>query len=119
MVSSTTAHVLPESEARRIHVVVTTITLDKSEKDGKVSVKWTPEFDVVDTIGVEPDPEIAAVVKTYQDKLDKELAIEIGTTETALDSRRATVRSQEAAIGNLIADAMRDIADPRTRREGQ
>jgi 5'-nucleotidase / UDP-sugar diphosphatase len=99
--------VVTESESQADHVVVTTITLDKSEKDGKVSVKWTPEFDVVDTIGVEPDPDIAAVVKTYQDKLDKELAIEIGTTETALDSRRATVRSQEAAIGNLIADAMR------------
>jgi 5'-nucleotidase / UDP-sugar diphosphatase len=99
--------VLTESESQADHVVVTTITLDKTEKDGKVSVKWTPEFDVVDTIGVEPDPEIAAVVKTYQDKLDKELAIEIGTTETALDSRRATVRGQEAAIGNLIADAMR------------
>ena len=103
--------VLTESESQADHVVVTTITLDKTEEDGKVSVKWTPEFDVVDTIGVEPDPEIAAVVKTYEDKLDKELAIEIGTTETALDSRRATVRSQEAAIGNLIADAMRAAVD--------
>ena len=103
--------VLTELESQADHVVVTTITLDKSEKDGKVSVKWTPEFDIVDTIGIEPDPEIAAVVKTYKDKLDKELAIEIGTTETALDSRRATVRSQEAAIGNLIADAMRAAVD--------
>ena len=98
---------LTESESQADYVVVTTITLDKTEKDGKVSVKWTPEFDIVDTIGVEPDPEIAAVVEAYKDKLDQELAIEIGTTETALDSRRATVRSQEAAIGNLIADAMR------------
>ena len=103
--------VVTESESQADHVVVTTITIDKTEKDGKVSVKWTPEFDIVDTIGVEPDPEIAAVIKTYQDKLDKELAIEIGTTETALDSRRATVRSQEAAIGNLIADAMRAAVD--------
>ena len=37
--------VLTESESQADHVVVTTITLDKSEKDGKVSVKWTPEFD--------------------------------------------------------------------------
>src|SRR5690606_33217386 len=44
-------------------------------------------------------------------KLDQELAIEIGTTTTALDSRRATVRGQEAAIGNLIADAMRAAVD--------
>ena len=91
--------------------MVTTITLEKTEKDGKVDVSWTPAFEIVDTIGIEPDPEIAAVVKSYQDKLDQELAIEIGTTETPLDSRRATVRSQEAAIGNLIADAMRGAVD--------
>lgn len=99
--------VLTESESQADHVVVTTITLDKTEKDGKVSVKWTPDFDIVDTIDVDPDPAIAAIVDGYKAKLDQELSIEIGTTETPLDSRRATVRSQEAAIGNLIADAMR------------
>ena len=57
---------LTESESQADHVVVTTITLDKTEEDGKAELKWTPEFDVVDTIGVEPDPEIAAVVKTYR-----------------------------------------------------
>lgn len=98
---------LTESKSQGDYVVVTTIALDKSEKDGKISVKWTPDFDVVDTIGVEPDPELAAVVDGYKKKLDQELSIGIGTSETALDSRRATVRSQEAAIGNLIADAMR------------
>ena len=55
-----------------------------------------------------PDPEIAALVASYSGKLDDELKVEIGTTTTALDSRRATVRGEEAAIGNLIADAMRE-----------
>ena len=32
----------------------------------------------------------------------------IGATEGVLDSRRNIVRSQETAIGNLVADAMRD-----------
>jgi 5'-nucleotidase/UDP-sugar diphosphatase len=50
-------------------------------------------------------------VQKYRDKLDEELGVEIGTSETPLDSRRATVRSQEAAIGNLIADAMREAVD--------
>ena len=57
------------------------------------------------------DPEIAAAVQTYVDKLDAELKVEIGTTETPLDSRRATVRGEEAAIGNLIADATREAVD--------
>jgi len=103
--------VLTESESQADHVVITTITLTKTVEDGETDVSWTPEFEVVDTANVEPDPEIAAVVKTYQDKLDKELGVEIGTTETPLDSRRATVRSQEAAVGNLIADAMREAVD--------
>ena len=87
--------------------MVTTLAIDKTEKDGKATVKWWPSFRIVDTATVTPDPDIAAVVKSYQDKLDAELKIAIGTTETPLDSRRATVRTEEAAIGNLIADAMR------------
>jgi 2',3'-cyclic-nucleotide 2'-phosphodiesterase (5'-nucleotidase family) len=99
---------MTESYSQADYVVVTTITLDKTEKDGKTTISWTPEFEIVDTIGVEPDARLAAVVQGYKDKLDQELAIEIGTTETPLDSRRATIRSQEAAIGNLIADATRE-----------
>ena len=99
---------LTESYSQADYVVVTEVTIDKTEKDGKVSVSWTPNFDIVDTTSVEPDPEIAALVKSYTDKLDAELKVEIGTTATPLDSRRATVRGQEAAIGNLIADAMRE-----------
>ena len=34
--------------------------------------------------------------------------VPLGTTAVELDSRNATVRTHEAAIGNLIADAMRD-----------
>jgi 2',3'-cyclic-nucleotide 2'-phosphodiesterase (5'-nucleotidase family) len=99
---------MTESYSQADYVVVITITLEKTVDDGKTEISWTPEFDIVDTVGVQPDAKIGTLVQSYKDKLDKELAIEIGTTETALDSRRATVRSQEAAIGNLIADATRE-----------
>jgi len=108
MVFSNGNTIVTESESQADHVVVTTINLTKTVEDGETEVSWTPEFEIVDTATVEPDPEIAAVVQTYLDKLDQELGAEIGTTETALDSRRATVRGQEAAIGNLIADATRE-----------
>ena len=36
--------------------------------------------------------------------------VPLGTTAVELDSRNATVRTREAAIGNLIADAMRASA---------
>jgi len=99
--------VLTESEAQGNFSVVTHVAVDKTEKNGATTVTWRPEFDIVDTANVAPDPEIAAVVKDYQDKLDRELKVEIGVTTTPLDSRRATVRGGEAAIGNLVADAMR------------
>lgn len=99
---------MTESYSQADYVVVTTVTFDKAEKDGKTVISWRPDFEVVDTATVAPDPEIAAVVKGYTDRLGKELQAEIGTTSTPLDSRRATVRGGEAAIGNLVADAMRE-----------
>lgn len=100
---------MTESEAQGNFAVITEITLNKvEEEDGKVSVDWWPAFRIIDTATVEPDPEIAALVSSYADKLDAELKVGIGTTSTALDSRRATVRGEEAAIGNLIADAIRE-----------
>jgi 2',3'-cyclic-nucleotide 2'-phosphodiesterase (5'-nucleotidase family) len=99
---------MTESESQGNFAVVTEITLNKEEEDGKVSVDWWPAFRIVDTAAVEPDPDIAALVASYNDKLDAELKVEIGVTSTPLDSRRATVRGEEAAIGNLIADAIRE-----------
>jgi 5'-nucleotidase/UDP-sugar diphosphatase len=98
---------LTESESQSNYVVVTELSVTKTTKDGKTTVAWTPNFRIVDSATVKPDPEIEAVVKGYEDKLSKELDIEIGVTETPLDSRRATVRGGEAAMGNLVADALR------------
>lgn len=98
---------LTESESQGNYVVVTELAVTKATKDGKTSVTWSPNFRIVDSATVKPDPEIEAVVKGYEDKLSKELDVEIGLTETPLDSRRATVRGGEAAMGNLVADAMK------------
>ena len=81
-------------------------TVTGEGKDRKVT--WAPSFRVHDSSTIDPDPEVLAVVKRYEAALSKELDVEIGTSATELDSRSATVRSQEAAIGNLIADAIRE-----------
>ncbi|MEZ0172157.1 bifunctional UDP-sugar hydrolase/5'-nucleotidase [Microvirga sp. TS319] len=99
--------VLSESESQGNYINVIELAVTKATKDGKTSVAWTPKFRIVDSADVKPDPEIEAVVKGYEDKLSKELDVEVGMTETPLDSRRATVRGGEAAMGNLIADALR------------
>jgi 5'-nucleotidase / UDP-sugar diphosphatase len=59
--------------------------------------------------GVVPDRQVAAIVKTHEDKLDESLKVTVGTTEVELDSRRATLRLKESAIGNLITDAIREV----------
>ncbi|RID91967.1 bifunctional metallophosphatase/5'-nucleotidase [Gemmobacter lutimaris] len=83
------------------------LKIDISEKDGKRVIKWTPEFRFIDTADVQPDPETQAMVDKLAAGLDETLGVEIGTTETALDSRRNVVRGEESTMGNLIADAMR------------
>ncbi|WP_431300805.1 bifunctional metallophosphatase/5'-nucleotidase [Tabrizicola sp. BL-A-41-H6] len=84
------------------------LTVEVGEKDGKRTISWTPAFRFIDTATVAPDPESAALADSFRAKMDQTLNVEIGTLETPLDSRRNVVRSAEATMGNLIADAMRD-----------
>lgn len=78
------------------------------EGEGKSrKIAWSPSFRVHDSLAVEPDPEVQAVVRRYEAALSTELDVEVGITATELDSRSSVVATQEAAIGNLIADAIR------------
>lgn len=79
-----------------------------SVKDGKRSAKWWPHFRIIDTADVTPDPETVALVSKYKEQLTKELEVPIGKTVGELDSRIGTLRTAETAVGNLIADAMRE-----------
>jgi len=53
------------------------------------------------------DPEVAAIVRDYETRLGRELAIEIGRTTVPLEARRAPLRTEETNLGDFIADAMR------------
>lgn len=92
-------------DAEYVTAVDFTVSVSGEGKDRKVT--WTPSFRVNDTASFSPDPEVLAVVKRHEDALSKELDVEIGSTKNPLDSRSSIVRSQEAAIGNLIADAIK------------
>jgi 5'-nucleotidase / UDP-sugar diphosphatase len=101
-----TAHIDTSTEANQLVPLDLNVTVE--EKDGKRSVKWEPNFRFIDTASVTPDPETQKVTDDYLTQLDNELNVVIGKTTGPLDSRRNVVRTQEAAIGNLIADAMRE-----------
>jgi 2',3'-cyclic-nucleotide 2'-phosphodiesterase (5'-nucleotidase family) len=89
------------------YVTVVDVAFDVKTVEGKRQVAWWPDFRVVDSATVTPDPELLAKVKGYEADLSRELDVAVATLSVELDSRSATVRSQEAAIGNLIADALR------------
>src|SRR5713226_7560330 len=96
-----------ESNYDAHYVTAIDVAIDVKEADGRRSVTWWPQFRVIDTATVTPDPEVAVVVATFEQQLSKQLDAPIGSTAVELDSRTATVRTGEAAIGDLIADAMR------------
>jgi 2',3'-cyclic-nucleotide 2'-phosphodiesterase (5'-nucleotidase family) len=100
--------VMAESSYDAHYVVLIDVTIDVKAEDGRRAVAWWPQFRVIDTATVTPDPEVAAVVASFEQELSREMDVPLGTTAVELDSRAATVRTREAAIGNLIADAMRD-----------
>ncbi|MFM9863915.1 MAG: bifunctional metallophosphatase/5'-nucleotidase [Micropepsaceae bacterium] len=89
-------------------VVAVDLAVKVEERDGKRRVRWWPRFRFIDTADVTPDAAVEVRVAAYAKTLDAELGQPIGTTETELDSRNATVRGGEAVIGNLFADAMRE-----------
>lgn len=99
--------VLAEAREQAEYLPVVTLDVTAETVDGKRKVTWTPEFRIVDTATVTPDPAVAAKIAELEKTLSAELDVEIGKTSTELDSRRPAVRGGEAAIGNLIADAMR------------
>src|SRR5882672_6379415 len=99
-----------ESSYDAHYVAAVDITIDVKLEDGKRVSTWWPQFRVVDTATVTPDPEVAAVVAGFEQEFSKEMDAPLGTTAVELDSRNATVRGREAAVGNVIADAMRASA---------
>jgi 2',3'-cyclic-nucleotide 2'-phosphodiesterase (5'-nucleotidase family) len=99
-----------ESSYDAIYVTAVDVTIDVTLQDGRRVVHWWPQFRVIDTATVAPDPEVAAVVARYEEEFSHEMDVPLGTTAVELDSRNATVRTREAAIGNVIADAMRTAA---------
>jgi 2',3'-cyclic-nucleotide 2'-phosphodiesterase (5'-nucleotidase family) len=96
-----------ESSFDAHYVTAIDVAIEVSEDNGRRHATWWPQFRVIDTATVMPDPEVAAVVAGFEDVLDKHLDTPIATTTVELDSTSALVRTRETAIGNLVADAMR------------
>ncbi|GAB4358625.1 MAG: 5'-nucleotidase C-terminal domain-containing protein [Kiloniellaceae bacterium] len=88
-------------------LMVVEVTMDTVDNRGTPQFVWSPQFRILSTEGVEPDAAMAAKVQVYLDQLSKELDVALGKSAVPLTSERAKVRGEETALGNLIADAMR------------
>jgi 2',3'-cyclic-nucleotide 2'-phosphodiesterase (5'-nucleotidase family) len=78
-----------------------------TEKGPRVTV--TPSWRMLANRGVTPDPSVAAEVARYTATLDQELSQPVGQTQTALNSQTAEVRTRETTMGNLVAEALREM----------
>jgi 2',3'-cyclic-nucleotide 2'-phosphodiesterase (5'-nucleotidase family) len=96
-----------ESGYDAFYVTCVDIDILVQNRDGKRVAAWWPKFRVIDTADVTPDPAVAAAVAKFNDDFSRETEVVIAKTTVELDSRNAIIRTREAAIGNLFADAMR------------
>ncbi len=96
-----------EAKEEAEYLTAIDLSVELSEKDGKRRVKWWPSFRVIDTTDMPADAAVQAKIDELNAQMSKELDVVLGTVTTVLDSRKASVRTGETAIGNLIADAMR------------
>jgi len=99
-----------ESSHDGLAVTVIDLTLQLDTAEGR-RVTWFPNIRPIDTADIEPDPEVLAAVRGFEAELSKEFDVALATTRVTLDSRNATVRTNEAAIGDLYADAIRDTTE--------
>ena len=76
-----------ESSYDAHYVTAIDVTIDVKVQDGNRQVTWWPQFRVIDTATVTPDPEVAAVVAGYEQQFSREMDTPLATTAVELDSR--------------------------------
>lgn len=85
-----------QSGSQGNHVAVADLVV---EEDGLIRFE---DIRLKATAGAGNDPEIVAMVADFENDLDAGLSQVIGHAATALDTRRAHVRSRETTFGNLL-----------------
>lgn len=104
MYDGRTALVESSEEAEYVTAVDVTATIRTGERR-RVGIDLA--FRPMSTLNMEPDATVQTRLDELNELLDTELDVTLGTITAELDSRRASVRSQEATMGNLVADGMR------------
>lgn len=96
---------LVESASQGDFVTAVDLLVTRAGDGSRVDV--VPNMRPIDTIGIDPDPELSVMIEGLGLRLDQELGVVIGMAATELDTRSAVLRRQENAFANLVCDAMR------------
>src|SRR5262249_10285764 len=72
-----------ESSYDAHYVTAIDLVIDVRQEGGRRIVAWWPQFRIIDTATVVPDPEVAALVAKYEGELRKQLESPIATTAVA------------------------------------
>jgi 5'-nucleotidase len=73
--------------------------------DGKLRERSWAFHEVSERIA--PDPDTARVVRTWSERVGRELDAVVAQTAVPLEGRRGRLRTEETNLGDFIADAMR------------
>lgn len=63
------------------------------------------------TNDVEKNPEVQTIIDYWNEQLQGRLNNVVGKSDVSWDGERASVRTQETNLGNLVADVIRDAVD--------
>lgn len=77
---------------------------------GKVSKKTAALVDEIKAKDIKPNENIASLVSSIQKKQEPILKEEVANTAVLLDGKREQVRAGETNLGDLLADAIRDVS---------
>ncbi|MEL6374012.1 MAG: 5'-nucleotidase C-terminal domain-containing protein, partial [Pseudomonadota bacterium] len=99
---------LVESASQGDFITPIDLMVTRRVRQGRKTVSFVPNVRPIDSATVKPEPLVDARVKALEAELDKNLDVAIGTTATAFDTVRATLRGRENAFANMMCDAMRE-----------
>ncbi|MDT0121306.1 5'-nucleotidase C-terminal domain-containing protein [Paenibacillus sp. RRE4] len=77
---------------------------------GKVSKKTATLIDETGAKDIKPNENVAALVSSIQKEQEPILKEEVANTAVLLDGKREQVRAGETNLGDLLADAIRDVS---------
>lgn len=91
-------------------LAVLDLELNTTDRDGERQFVWTPSIEFRSTQALPPDPAALDILRAAEAEVPSELEMIVGAALTAFDTRQPGIVQRENAFGNLVADAILELA---------